>query len=401
MCVRFAIKTLQQELVHVELGEEASVRELKVALCTPPRDGWRAAAQIKLVCNGKPLGDEESLVSTASYLREDAARFIVAIVRSTRPSAAPPPAVASPSAAAAAVRPAASPAAATSAVLPAASPAGAAAAVPAAASADDAKLTNLVEMGFERAAAEHALAAAAGDVARAVDALMTRGRSGGSSSGGSGGSGSSIGSSIGSSGSGSSSNSGRAIGRAISERIGTQGVQELGRAARASAVARDLQADPRMLAMLLRMPEVQRLLAMPRLEGIQHRPDELQRLLRRVLLRPELQQAMKAGTVSDAMIEEALRPEGEGWDAAPGNVTPASRAERFVAIAERRRRLRDAQTAAALEQQLGDADDEAKVGRLMELVGQRVSRQRVIEAFLACDKDESLAASLLLAQLDE
>ena len=256
-------------------------------------------------------------------------------------------------------------------------------------------------MGFERAAAEHALAAAAGDVARAVDALMTRGRSGGSSSGGSGGSGSSIGSSIGSSGSGSSSNSGRAIGRAISERIGTQGVQELGRAARASAVARDLQADPRMLAMLLRMPEVQRLLAMPRLEGIQHRPDELQRLLRRVLLRPELQQAMKAGTVSDAMIEEALRPEGEGWDAAPGNVTPASRAERFVAIAERRRRLRDEQTAAALEQQLGDADDEAKVGRLMELVGQRVSRQRVIEAFLACDKDESLAASLLLAQLDE
>ena len=105
--------------------------------------------------------------------------------------------------------------------------------------------------------------------------------------------------------------------------------------------------------------------------------------------------------MSDAMLEDALRPEGEGWDAAPGDVTTASRAERFIAIAERRRRMRDEQSAEALETRLENAGDEAAVSRLLELVGQRLPRQRVIEAYLSCDRDEGLAASLLFTQLEE
>ena len=169
-------------------------------------------------------------------------------------------------------------------------------------------------------------------------------------------------------------------------------VQELGRAARAASVARELAGNAQQMAMLRRMPEVQRLLRMPRLAGISERPEELQRLLRRVLLSPEFQRSMRDGTVTDEMLEEALGDGGGGGGGGGEGSSAASRAERFVAMAEQRRRLNAEHSSGAVAL---SAEEEAAVARLMAL-GQ-FSRRRALEAFLACEKDEGLAASLLFS----
>ena len=58
---------------------------------------------------------------------------------------------------------------------------------------------------------------------------------------------------------------------------------------------------------LLAMPEVQTLLQTPMLEGIRERPADLQRVLKATMLQPEFQRAVKAGNVSDPMLETVLR----------------------------------------------------------------------------------------------
>ena len=138
------------------------------------------------------------------------------------------------------------------------------------------------------------------------------------------------------------------------------------------------------------VPEVQRLLRMPRLAGINERPEELQRLLRRVLLSPDLQRRMREGTVTEEMLEEMLGEGGGGGAEGEGSAA-ASRAERFVAMAEQRRRLNAEHSAAVVL----SAEEEGAVSRLMALG--HFSRRRALEAFLACEKDEGLAASLLFS----
>ena len=338
--MRFTVKTLQGEIVYVELAVEGTtVLDLKKALSTPPREGWRSAEAIKLCCNGAVLADTDSIAAAAAYLSGGANLFLVAIVRSGKPTAPSP----------------------------------AANETPAPEEASDPGLAMLTEMGFDRAAATTALASSGGDIGRAVSALTraTRGGSGVSATSGS-----------------------ERLGRAVADRVGAPAIRQLAQAARASAIARDLAGSEQQMAMLARMPEVQRLLAMPRLEGIRERPEELQRLLRRVLVSGELQRHMKAGTVTEAMLDEILSPDAPS-DGAEASTGGSSRAERFMAMAESRRQHG---SSAALEAQLNATDNDA-IGRLIELGG--FGRRRALEAYLACDKDEAMAASLLFSQTDD
>lgn len=385
--MKFTIKTLQHEEVVVELEATNVVSMLKQAMCTPARDGWRSAETVKIVCNGKVLADTDSLSAAADYLNAAPHRFLVAIVRSgklpvPKKAGGAPPDISDAAAApfAACNEEACKEEAPSAATMQSTSSDGS----------DAAALAQLTDMGFDGAAATAALAATEGNVLRAVDAL-TRGAIPAAAA------------------------PARALGRAAAERLGPSGVQRLAQAARANAIARGLATDDRQLAMLERMPEVQRLLGMPRLAGIRARPEELQKLLRALLLRPTLQQHVKAGTVTEEMLDDVLRDPEEhaaaagdgnapdaaspGVSGAAGGPAAAAGAERLFSQAERQRRLRSEHAGGALEAQLRGSDDEAALARLVALGG--FSRARVLEAYLACERDEALAASLLFSQADD
>ena len=99
---------------------------------------------------------------------------------------------------------------------------------------------------------------------------------------------------------------------------------------------------------------------------------------------------MKRGAVTGEMLDAALS------DAPP---PPASRAERFVALAQRQGAAAaaggTAQPAAgssALDAQVQGEGDQAAITRLVAL---GVTRRAAVEAYLACDRDEAMAANLL------
>ena len=341
----FRMKTIKGETVSVDLPADATASELKASVVAARQD-WAPASRLRIVSNGSVLADADSLTGAASFLSGGMDRFLVVVVKPIA-SRSPAKPDTSPGHPVAAVQPPSPPP-----PLPQPPP-------PPDTPADDA-LSQLLLMGFEQSAAESALAASYGHVARAVDALTGAG--------------------------GSRSNGGA-----------PRELAQLGRVARAADLARGLAADEAQMAMLRRMPEVQRLLQLPRLQGIESRPEELQRLLQGILLRPELQQAMKAGAVTDEMIEGALSGE------AP---PPSSRAERLLALAQRHAaatqaspgRAASAQApTSALDGQLQGEEDEAAVARLCELGG--FSRRAVLEAFLACDRNEALAANLLFDKM--
>jgi hypothetical protein len=372
--MRIVAKSLHQETVAVDLDPICScVSDLKQALCAS-EPSWSPPSSLKVVCNGAPLADDGGLREVAAFLSANPARFVVVVRQSVKAKVSSPPNVA-----------------------PAAAPA------PTVQSRDDqgteevddvVGLGQLLEMGFDRFLAERALAASGGDVALAVDGLMTgRADSGGGRRARSG-------SGSGSSSGGAPSSSSLIGGESAFRRLGL-----VARSARAAELAQDLASNQRQLAMLRRMPEVQSLLRMPRLAGIEKDPALLQKVLRRVLLSEELQEAMKRGTVTEAMLDDALREEDK--NAVSSNRAGAqqeeglSRIGRFQRLAHRRREQQLQQQSgggmAALEARLAGAEEEAAVARLQEL---GFERAMALEAYFACERDEALAASLLFQQQD-
>jgi hypothetical protein len=77
----FTVKTLSSQVLRVELPSSSAVSSLKLALCTPPRDGWWDPDAVRLCCNGSMLQDEESLEGVAKYLNKSDDRFISALVK--------------------------------------------------------------------------------------------------------------------------------------------------------------------------------------------------------------------------------------------------------------------------------------------------------------------------------
>ena len=364
--MRVLVKTLGGDALEVEVASDVPALTLKEAVCA--QRGWQVGT-LRLACNGKELADTDPLTPVAEFLASGTGRFVVAVVRANvqlldttptvhnteppAPSATPPPPTAPPPT-----------------------------------PASDNAITQLVEMGFDRGAAARALIASHGSLARAVDFLTSHPGGGGGGGGGN--------------GHGESSHalpsSSRAGAPGSSASSVADGLRRLGRGARAAAVARELAADDRQMAALRRMPEVQRLLQLPRLAGIEQRPEELQRLLAGILRSPSLQEAMKRGAVTEVMVDEALRDE-----------TPeegATRAERFLAMAQQTAQQRQSQEQvqrqvqpphSSLEERLTGPEEAAAVSRLVEL---GFSRARALEAYLVCERNEATAASLLFQQMD-
>ena len=288
MTHRVTVKTLKHDVVHLDLPHECTVEECKEHL-RAHRPDWRSGT-LRLMSNGKQLtegtlaaagvfeyvdavadrfivallthtrsaatatkqqaapamlpaaptpsrkrsgGNESFLLACAQRLRDTAVsseakgrrQWAVAVV--TGPSAPPPPAapaewlIAAPTPSEAAE-------AAAQAATAAREAAGHAAAREVAEAAE--ALAQLVAMGFGEVEAARALRTARGSVAAAVDALT-----GGAEA--------------------------AALPRPSAAVAGLRG---LGREARAAALAGDVTADARTMAMLQRMPEVQEVLRMPR-----------------------------------------------------------------------------------------------------------------------------------------
>lgn len=91
------------------------------------------------------------------------------------------------------------------------------------------------------------------------------------------------------------------------------------------SISRRLTLESPQLVKLMALPEVQRLLALPQLDGISR--SSKQRLLTAVLFQPELQRAVKAGEVTSRMLEAVLT----------GGILEARPAEAYTALAEEAR----------------------------------------------------------------
>ena len=236
--MRVVAKTLNGEVVECSVDmASGDVRALKAALCAE-RSDW-SVDRIRIACNGAALKDESApLTPVADYLGGGAGRFIVVVVKAAPAPAAtaapatataapppPPPSLAAPAAPLAPPVP-----------LPHAAPQAPSSEASVAAPHGSPELTTLVEMGFERSAAEAALREGGGNLSRAVD-WLTGGGGGGSGSGNGSGSGG---------GSGGSDDDAAGSGGRTEAGVRTDaGLGVLGRQARASSLARELASDRR------------------------------------------------------------------------------------------------------------------------------------------------------------
>lgn len=380
--MKLTVKTLTGGNFPLEIDASATVLECKNLISTT--QPFEADRQ-KLIYAGKVLKDDETLA--ASGVKEN--DFLVCMVSKPKAAPAPAPAAApAPAPAPAAAAPAA-PAPAPAAAAPA--PAAPAAAAPAPAAAgpalDPSAVSNLVDMGFPEDQVRAALSAAFGNSERAVEYLMT-------------------------------------------------GIPESARApppppAAAPATGGAAPAtggDP--LAMLRSHPQINQLKRL-----VQSNPSALPMVLQQIgQASPQLLELITANREAFiALMNEPVTEDAPAAAAAsggmpggmpgmPGGMDPRMMAAAIQAMTpEQRDQMATAfgispdQLGAVAEMLAARAGGEgavppgATVIRLTEaenaaverLMAMGFERNQVIEAFLACDKNEELAANFLLESMND
>jgi UV excision repair protein RAD23 len=169
--MKVVVKNITQKVFEIELEASSTVRDVKNRLNEQHAIG--SPELLKLIFQGKVLGDDETLNGTVNYSED---KFMVVMVSKPKaPAAAPSAASPAASAVSAPAPDVAQPApSAAAAVAPAPAPVPAAApAAPAVSSAVQLQIDQICEMGFERSQVELCMRAAFNNADRAVEYCMS------------------------------------------------------------------------------------------------------------------------------------------------------------------------------------------------------------------------------------
>ncbi len=172
--MKVVVKNITQKVFEIELEASSTVRDVKNRLNEQHAIG--SPELLKLIFQGKVLGDDETLNGTVNYSED---KFMVVMVSKAKApaaasSAASPAASAVSAPASEAAQPAPLASAPASAPAPVAAPAPEAApAAPAVSSAVQLQIDQICDMGFDRAQVELCMRAAFNNADRAVEYCMS------------------------------------------------------------------------------------------------------------------------------------------------------------------------------------------------------------------------------------